>query len=107
MPERVTSQNMIRVPVAVGAMLLAGVGTAAGDLIESQHVGIGTVVAVCGVVGSCAWWIGGKLTRIELGQEEAREHFRKLDKTLESLPCRNGNSHNGCKPPEPPSDTTT
>ena len=98
MPERVNEQNiMIRVPLTVGAVMIAGAGTAAGDLLENHNVSVATVVAVCAVILPAAWWLSGKFTkiedgqsRLEEGQQSAREHLASLDRKVDRLPCHSG-----------------
>jgi len=91
---------MIRIPLTIGATIIAGVGTAAGDLLENHNVSLATVAAVCTVVLPAAWWMAGKFQRIEDGQQSARDHLASLDRKVDRLPCHNGEH---CKK----SDTTT
>lgn len=92
MLERVNYQNiMIRVPIVIGATLIAGAGTAAGDMLETHSVSLGTVAAVCGVVLPAAWWLSGKFTKLEDGQKTAKDHLASLDRKIDRLPCHQGN----------------
>lgn len=72
---------------AGGAVL----GAASGDMMEGHAISLSTVFGIAGVVVPAAWWLAGKITRLD-------DRVHVLEKKVDSLPC---NGPAACsRPPE-------